>query len=156
MLSLFANLSQFYIILHMQQDTLRAILKQKGYSLTKPRKLVFELLLNQEPQSIAELIARSKTKVDRATIYRTVELFEKLGIVHRLNIGWRYKLELSEAFSEHHHHMHCTSCGRTFALTANTMLETMIETTAAKENFMPRGHQLEIYGLCHDCVSAVG
>src|SRR4051812_38298994 len=119
---IFANLSQFYIILLMHLDTLRAILKQKGYSLTKPRKSVFELLLNHEPQSIAELIARSGTKIDRATVYRTVELFEKLGIVHRVNAGWKYKLELSEAFNDHHHRMHCTNCGRTFELPANTML----------------------------------
>lgn len=137
----------------MPSDTLKAILKQKGFSLTKPRKAVFELLLNHEPQSLQELITRSRGNVDRSTIYRTTELFEKLGIVHRLNIGWKYKLELSEAFSEHHHHMHCTNCGRTFALPANTMLETMIETTAAKENFSPRGHQLEIYGLCPECAS---
>lgn len=135
----------------MHLDTLKAILKQKGFSLTGPRRLIFELMLNQEPQSMSELIARAGSKVDRASVYRTAELFERLGIAHRLNIGWKYKLELSEAFSEHHHHMHCTNCGRTIPLPANTMLETMIETTAAKENFMPRGHQLEIYGLCPNC-----
>jgi Fe2+ or Zn2+ uptake regulation protein len=31
------------------------------------------------------------------------------------------------------------------------MLETMIDSVAAKEGFGPRGHQLEIYGLCTKC-----
>jgi Fur family ferric uptake transcriptional regulator len=135
----------------MLTDTLKIILKQKDYSLTKPRLIVFEALRNSEPQTMAELIARVGNKSDRATVYRTVELFEKLGITHRLNIGFKYKIELSEIFNEHHHHMHCTNCGRTIPLPANPMLETMIDTVAAKADFSPRGHQLEIHGLCANC-----
>ncbi len=132
-------------------DTLSAVLKQKGYSLTSPRKLIFELMLNSGPLTIAELIAKAGDTIDRATVYRTTELFEELGIAHRLNIGWKYKLELSDAFVGHHHHLHCTNCGKTYDLPANTMLETMIDSVAAKESFSPRGHQLEIYGLCAQC-----
>ena len=135
----------------MQTDNLRAVLKQSGYSLTKPRKLVFDLLLQGRPMSMSELVSESGHKVDRASIYRTVSLFEKLGITHRVNTGWKYKIELSDAFIGHHHHMHCTNCGQITTLPANTMLETMIDTTAAKEDFKPRSHQLEIYGICANC-----
>jgi len=138
----------------MQLDTLKAVLKQKGYSLTTPRKIVFDLMLSKEPQTIGEIINRSEGKVDRATVYRTTELFEKLGIAHRLNIGWKYKLELSDVFVGHHHHLHCSNCGRTYDLPHNTMLETMIDSAAVKEGFSPRGHQLEIYGLCKACRAA--
>ena len=78
-------------------DNLRALLKEDGASLTKPRKVVFDLLLDQEPQSMRVLAQRAGGKIDRATLYRTVELFERLGIVHakyrmRLivpgNTGW--------------------------------------------------------------------
>ena len=137
----------------MNYKTLRALLKKNGSSLTKPRKAVFDLLLNQKPQSMQVLTGRAKDKVDRATVYRTMQLFEKLGIVHRLNIGWKYKYELSDVFQGHHHHFHCTNCGTTFSLEPNSMLETMIDTVAAKSEFAPRGHQLEIYGLCADCKS---
>jgi len=132
-------------------DTLRSLLKENGSSLTKPRKIVFDLLLNQEPQSMQVLSKRAEGKVDRATVYRTVELFEELGIARRLNIGWKYKIELSDVFTGHHHHMFCTNCGRTYDLAENSMLETMIDTVAAKSGFAPRGHQLEIYGHCQNC-----
>lgn len=135
----------------MYLETLKAVLKQKGYSLTGPRKLVFEQMLSHGPQTIAEIISAATGTVDRATIYRTTDLFEKLGIVHRLNIGWKYRLELSEAFVGHHHHIHCTNCGKTYKLPHSTMLETMIDSSAIKENFSPRGHQLEIYGICLNC-----
>ena len=99
-----------------QHKTLANILKKNGASLTATRVAVFNLLLNQEPQSMAVLAKRAVGKADRATLYRTIELFERLGIVNRLNIGWKYKIELSEAFSGHHHHFYCTNCGRTYIL----------------------------------------
>lgn len=135
----------------MHYETLKSILKADGNSLTKPRKIVFDLLLNQAPQSMQVLVQRAKDKTDRATVYRTIELFERLGIARRLNIGWKYKIELSDVFSGHHHHMHCTNCGRVYDLPGNPMLETMIDTVAAKSGFAPRGHQLEVFGLCSNC-----
>ena len=135
----------------MHYETLKSILKAGGHSLTKPRKVVFDLMLNQAPQSMQVLVQRSRDKVDRATVYRTIELFERLGIVRRLNIGWKYKIELTDAFSGHHHHMYCTNCGRVFDLPDNPMLETMIETVAVKSGFAARGHQLEVFGLCANC-----
>jgi Fur family ferric uptake transcriptional regulator len=135
----------------MHYKTLRALLNKHGSSLTKPRKAVFELLWNQKPQSMQVLVGRAKNEIDRATVYRTVQLFAELGIIHRLNIGWKYKYELSDVFQGHHHHFHCTNCGTTFTLEPNPMLETMIDTVAAKSEFAPRGHQLEVYGLCPDC-----
>jgi len=132
-------------------DDLAALLKKNGSSLTKPRKFVFDLLLNQEPQTIQVLVRRATDQVDRATIYRTVELFEELGIVHRLNIGWKYKIELSDIFSGHHHHFYCANCQKTYNLPPNSMLETMIDSVTGKEGFSPRGHQLEVHGLCENC-----
>ncbi len=133
------------------RQTLKTILKQNGSSLTRTRQLVFDLLRDQEPQSMQVLASRASPEVDRATVYRTIELFEKLGIVHRLNIGWKYRIELSDLFSAHHHHMHCEKCGKIIDLPANVMLEKMIDTVAQKNNFSPRGHSLEIYGLCPVC-----
>ncbi|HZP55884.1 MAG TPA: Fur family transcriptional regulator [Candidatus Saccharimonadales bacterium] len=135
----------------MPIETLKALLRKNGSSLTKPRRTIFSLLQNQKPQNMQVLVGRAKDKVDRATVYRTMELFEKLGIVNRLNIGWKYKYELSDIFQDHHHHFHCSSCGTTFNLEPNSMLETMIDTVAGKSGFSPRGHQLEIYGLCSNC-----
>ena len=132
-------------------DDLRALLKKGGASLTKPRRVIFDLLLNQEPQSMQVLTQRAAAKVDRATVYRSIELFERLGIVHRLNIGWKYKIELSDVFQGHHHHFYCTNCSKTYPLPANSMLETIIDSTAAKEGYAARGHQLEVYGLCSHC-----
>ena len=135
----------------MHYENLKSILKTNGASLTKPRKVFFDLLLNQGPQSVQVLTQRAKGKIDRATVYRTIELFERAGIVRRVNVGWKYKIELSDVFTGHHHHMFCTNCGRMFDLPDSPMLETMIDSVTAKTDFTPRGHQLEVNGLCASC-----
>ena len=87
---------------------------------------------------------------DRASIYRAVGLFERLGIVQRLNTGWKYKLELTDKFADHHHHLTCIRCGRTITMNEDE-LEQAIEKLAASHHFSPSAHQIEIQGLCERC-----
>lgn len=133
----------------MPTETFKAILKASGLSVTQPRLAVFKALLGQEPLSMHELAERVG-KVDRASVYRAVELFENLGVIHRVSIGWKYKLELTDKFAEHHHHLTCTNCGRTTPIN-ETELEALITKLAASHGFSPLSHQIEIQGLCRDC-----
>ena len=99
-------------------EALRETLKSNGSSLTAPREAVFLTLLDQEPQTLSDIAKRLTGKVDRASVYRTIDLFEKLGIITRLQLGWKYKLELSDHFAAHHHHMTCTNCGQIIEIDA--------------------------------------
>jgi Fur family transcriptional regulator, ferric uptake regulator len=131
-------------------NSLQIALKQRGYSITHARQTVFEVLQHQEPQSMREVVAACK-QIDRASVYRTISLFERLGIVQRLQMGWKYRLELSDAFHQHHHHMHCVRCGRTIALPEDQELETSLHKMAEAHNFTLQSHQLELSGLCQTC-----
>src|SRR5687767_10640963 len=95
-----------------EAPTLKQALQSQGYSLTKTRQHVFNALADSDTLSMSQLTGKLRQKMDRASVYRTVELFEKLGIINRLQIGWKYKLELSEAFAGHHHHATCMECGK--------------------------------------------
>ncbi len=127
-------------------------LKKSGHSLTVPRTAVFELLSELDvPMSIREIIDRLTNKVDKTSIYRTVDLFEKLGIVQRMHIGWKYKIELSEQFSHHHHHATCTKCGRLTTFEESHELEARIYSLAESIGLTLEGHSLELRGICKDC-----
>jgi Fur family transcriptional regulator, ferric uptake regulator len=132
-------------------ETFESTLKEAGYSVTTARRSVFNALYHAEPQTMAELIKKVSPASDRASVYRTIVLFEKLGIVQRLQIGWKYKLELSDAFAAHHHHLTCVNCGKIVPLQESTELEKHIEQAATLRGFKPLTHQLEISGLCPDC-----
>jgi Fe2+ or Zn2+ uptake regulation protein len=132
-------------------EEFKTALKTWAYSLTKTRQLVFTALQDKEPQTMHEVVAACAGQADRASVYRTVKLFEKLGIVQRLQIGWKYKLELSDRFHRHHHHLTCQKCGQTFALPGDPRLEERLELLAKGQNFRMGGHQLEIQGVCQSC-----
>lgn len=129
--------------------SLQDVLKEHGQSVTRPRLAVFEALLGQEPMTMHELVGEVST-VDRASVYRTIELFERLGIVQRLHMGWKYKLELTDTFAEHHHHLTCMQCDRTIPMN-EIALEHIIDRLAAVHHFRAVSHQIEIQGYCSSC-----
>jgi len=131
-------------------DQLKLKLKQHGYSLTAGRQTVFSALLDKEPQTMQQLVADCP-EIDRASVYRTVGAFEKIGVVQRLQIGWKYKLELSDTFHRHHHHLTCQNCGQANPFKENSAFEKSLQTVASANTFQMSGHQLEIEGVCEAC-----
>lgn len=136
----------------MAQDINQLItfLQERGQNVTEPRRTVFLALQNSDPLTMTELEKRC-LNIDRSSVYRTVILFERLGVIQRLNIGWKYKLELSDTFQRHHHHLTCQVCGSHTEITEETDLETQLQKLADAHNFKLKGHQLELYGICKNC-----
>ncbi|HEU4914797.1 MAG TPA: Fur family transcriptional regulator [Candidatus Saccharimonadales bacterium] len=132
-------------------DAFRSILKKHRQSVTQARLAVFEALLGQEPVRMHELVERVGN-IDRSSVYRAVELFEKLGIVQRLNTGWKYRVELTDIFTGHHHHLTCNDCGKTIALN-EIHLESVIDQLSKQHGFEPTAHQIEIQGICQVCLT---
>jgi Fur family ferric uptake transcriptional regulator len=132
---------------------LAKILKDAGYSVTAARKLVFELLYDDEPQSMHTLYERIGGKIDRASLYRVVNVFEQIGIVQRINIGWKYKLELTDVFNDHHHHISCMGCGKILAIKEDEQIESLIRTFSDRYEITAARHQLEIQGYCKKCLN---
>lgn len=135
----------------MISANINQVLKDQGYSVTSPRLLVFELLQNHEPQSIQQLLQRAAGAIDRASLYRTLNLFVSIGVASRISIGWKYRYELAEQFSHHHHHLSCSQCGAVISIQDDTAVTTFIERVAADHDFIPTEHQFEITGLCKRC-----
>lgn len=134
----------------MDENFARA-LKDAGFSVTKPRQIVFSALQSGRPRSMRELTLDLSSVIDRASIYRTVDLFEKLGIVSRVQTGWKYKIELSDRFTPHHHHMTCQNCGRDISFDEPQDLDALIDAVATQHGFVARSHTLAITGLCPQC-----
>lgn len=131
---------------------LNSSLHNNGQSITKVRKAIFLQLLDKEPQTMHELVAALPT-VDRSSIYRTVELFIKLRIIEKIQMGWKYKLELTDEFGHHHHHMTCLKCGSTVPIEGDPEIENSLLDLTSRANFKMTGHTLEINGYCQKCLS---
>lgn len=136
-----------------QLRTLQETLKKHGYSVTAARRTVFLAMLDKEPMTMNELAKLTAADINRSSLYRVIELFEQLGIVERLQIGWKYKLELSDNFAAHHHHLSCIRCGRVESFEESATIAFELKQLAMERNFTETGHQLEIRGLCSACKS---
>ncbi len=133
------------------QTIFATIIQGNGYSLTKPRQTVFDTLSNHESLTMGELVKLVGSSCDRASVYRTIELFEQLNVVQRVPIGWKYKLELSGIFKGHHHHAVCTQCDRVTEFNETPAIEEALEQLAAELDFKISGHSLELQGVCAQC-----
>jgi Fe2+ or Zn2+ uptake regulation protein len=132
---------------------LHSVLAEHGYSDTIARRTVFSQLEHHKPQTMKELVEALDGVIDRASIYRTIALFESLHIVQRIHIGWKYKIELSQRFLDHHHHITCLICGKLETLRANDALETLINNLAKKQGYTMSTHQIELQGICKTCTA---
>lgn len=132
-------------------ELFKKTLATHNYSVTNVRQLVFGLLWGAGPQSMRQLNAAAGGAIDRVSLYRTINLFERLAIVQRITIGWKYKVEMSELFVHHHHHITCSSCGQVASVFEHAGLERIIQKLTYKHDFSHQAHQLEITGLCNAC-----
>lgn len=128
----------------------KTIFKDAHLSATRSRLLVFTKLADAGPSSVGSLVEGLNKNVDRATIYRTIDLFERLGIVNRIWHGSEHQVELSEIFTPHHHHALCQQCGRTVDI-ASPELEAALTSLAKKHRFLALTHSVEVTGYCPDC-----
>src|SRR5258705_6363560 len=89
-------------------------LRRGAHKVTGPRQAILDLLRGQaHPKSAQEVFAAlPKNRCDLATVYRSMRLLEKMGIVKRFDF-WdgtaRFEL-LGEGDDGHHHHLVCVRC----------------------------------------------
>ncbi len=129
---------------------LKKLLKKKGYFVTRPRLDLFRLLQERNTLTIEQLLTLLPHQ-DSATTYRNIKVFEELGIVNRLQLGWHSKLELSDVFRHHHHHLSCVNCGKVIVLKEDVIIEKQIAILSQRQRFQSTDHQLEIRGICQTC-----
>ncbi len=131
-------------------DKLETLFRMHSLRLTNPRREVFGVLeKTSAPLFIQEIIKTAKTS-DRTSIYRTLELFTRLGIVQVIPTGWKQRYELSDMFRAHHHHLQCTNCQALVSIDTPE-LEQTIQAIAKIQNYKLTSHHIELHGLCKNC-----
>lgn len=94
-------------------DQIYNLLEQYDLRITPQRKAILEILYNcrghhLETENIYQLLSLNrggKSKAGLATVYRTMEMFERIGLVSKLSMEdslSRYELVLPEELNHHH------------------------------------------------------
>lgn len=129
---------------------LEDLFKEHQLRLTEPRKDVFSILnSHDEPLTIGEIIKSSKF-AERTSVYRTLEMFRKIGVVDIIQVGWKQRYELADPFKAHHHHLVCIKCGELKKI-EQPKLEKLVSKIASAHNYELTAHHVELQGVCAEC-----
>ncbi len=146
-------------------DSAMALLKERGYRQTRPRRLVLDALDRADaplsPYEIAERIREAGERGDAVSVYRILQTLEENDLVHRvLSTGKFRKCQLTPEHDCHrpqaqhcHHNLVCRQCGRIEEIHCPGM-ELVEQALASESSFRIEGHRLEFTGLCASCGAA--
>jgi len=126
--------------------------KEIGLKITPQRLAVYEVLLKSSNhptvEEIYQEVKKSYPYVSLATVYRTLETLERLGLVKRVCF-WgnsaRYDANLSE-----HHHLICERCGKI----EDIFIDQELNFPQTFQGYKTNGYSVNIYGICPDCQRA--
>lgn len=115
-----------------------------------------ELLVEAgRPVTLPEIL-RADPDLPQSSVYRNLEVLERVGLVHRISIGADHaRFELSEPLLGHHHHLICVTCGAIEDVELGAEVEEIVDSAltsvAAGSGFAPLHHSLDLHGRCADC-----
>lgn len=135
------------------------VLRQSGSRVTRSRLAVIQCLAaaprSMTPRSMLETIRRNKKlpDVDQVTIYRILEAFAELGLVHRVGpTGEFIACAHIGCANEQHILTRCLDCGRSEELDLpGEILSPVVWYLTREVGFEPSEHFLQLNGLCASC-----
>ena len=125
-----------------------AILRDAGLRITRPRRLILEILDETEghPDAarIFELAVARDRRISLATVYRTMKALEESGAIQRHAFaGGPARFE--QAAAGHHDHLIDLDTGEVIEF-ASARIEALQEEIAARLGYEIVHHRLELYG----------
>ncbi|MHC1721334.1 MAG: Fur family transcriptional regulator [Clostridiaceae bacterium] len=137
---------------------LKINLKENGYKLTPQRRAIVDVIIRNEgshltTEELYDLVKIECPEIGLATVYRTVQLLEAIGIVCKLDLNdgcSRYEL-VHEEENHQHHHLICTLCNNVIEVKGD-LLDTMEQKIEDEYKFKVKNHSLKFYGVCKDCL----
>lgn len=138
-------------------DGMRAKLKTKGYKVTPQRQKILDIIIKNEykhltSEEIYMLIKKECPEIGLATIYRNMQLLEKMNIVCKFDIdenGIRYELMDSRDKYQHPHFI-CTNCMSVFPV-KDINLDSVESELNDRYKFKIANYSLKLYGICKNC-----
>lgn len=140
--------------IEQELDRFQGFLHLQGLKLTSERvALLREIFATHYHFDADELLLKMKqkqAKISRATVYRTLDLLVRSGLVRRVHLGEDHYHYERVTGDSHHDHLICTTCGTVIEF-HDEQLEVRQRAICEKRRFTPTFHNLQILGICDAC-----
>ena len=147
----------FHLAIKMRysEKKIESMLRQRGFKITPQRRTILNAIADSHehltPAAIHEKVSQEHPGIGLVTIYRTLEILARLGLICEVHAGDSCRSYLIRRPAEHHHHLICSECGTVIDFTDCDLGE--LEQRLAKETgFKINGHLLEFLGQCRTCL----
>jgi Fur family ferric uptake transcriptional regulator len=128
-------------------------LSRQGYRLTPQRMMILSAIESSENHiSAEEIYAQVVAKypnVNISTVYRTLELLKRLGLVTETDLG-EGRVRYHSREKGHHHHLVCQECGAIIDLD-ESLLAPLKSALLKEYKFSADLRHLAILGHCVNC-----
>lgn len=126
--------------------------KKLGIKVTPQRIAIYKELAETDEHPSTEIIykkiLRYYPNISLTTVYRTLETFEKLGLVSVVNV--LYNAARYDANLEPHHHLVCVVCKKVEDFYDDSLANLNIPDKALLE-YKLLGYTIQINGICSNC-----
>lgn len=141
--------------------SLKAELNERGWRLTPQRETILNVFQHLpkgkhlSAEDLFNLLDNEGENISLSTIYRTLKLMARLGILRELELAEGHKhYELNQPYPYHHHHLICVRCNKTVEFKNDSILKIGTR-TAKKEGYHLLDCQLSIHAVCPACQRAL-
>lgn len=138
----------------MNEAKIRATLKSKGLSYTRPRKEILHLLMTRHGPFSVEDILKSipDGTCDQATVYRCISQFLEKSLIKEVRLGEDFSRYEFNHPDHHHHHVICKSCQKIDSID-NCFIAPFLN-QIKKLGYTEIEHALEFFAICPKCQKA--
>jgi len=137
-------------------SALKSRLRGQSRKITGPRAAILEILRKHPHpltnRNILSEMQKGGAHCNLATVYRSMHMLEKMGMVKRFDFGdgsGRFEL-MGENDDGHHHHLVCTRCSAVVEI-EECFTGELEEKIAERNGFTAISHKLEFFGICPQC-----
>ena len=132
-----------------------AYLRSRSLKLTRTRKLIFREIfarpaLHPNAEEIHQRLRAQKKRVSLATIYRTLNLLVKSGLVSSIDLGEDHSHFEPEGGQAAHGHLICLSCGKVLEF-SQAEIQGAIDRIGGEKGYQLDKFSIQVFGFCRDC-----
>lgn len=138
--------------------SLKAELNARGWRLTPQREKILHVFQNLprgnhlSAEELYHLLEQRKEGISLSTIYRSVKLMSRMGILRELELAEGHKhYELHQPYPHHHHHLVCIQCNRTIEFKDDSILKHSLK-QCEKEGLQLIDCQLTVMAICPEAL----
>ncbi len=136
------------------EEEMHTRIREAGLRLTMPRRAICAVLAANGEAFVSSgdvlaAVERDTGPIDPSTVYRTLDEFARIGLVHHVHHGnqpgqWHLTV------NHDHLHLVCEQCGRT-QMVPTEEVQSMLDLFEEKYRFRAYLHHFAVLGRCEAC-----